>query len=228
MRLRVPYYRQTTDFTCGACATLMDWRYLDRKIRLSKQNEFLIWAETVASPFKFSSPYRIAAFFIKKGFQTKLIMEKKTTSIGKVPLECCQVEPVEKRLFLNCLQAYNDILKKQIASSIVNRKPTLSDIKRILSDHSPLILLVDSHYTLKVRGAFNPPHQPHWVVITGYEDDKFYVNDPIHETGLKPGKTMIEANVLRKAMDTYRRFQWASALIAARSKASESTTNPQF
>jgi len=105
MRIEVPLYRQTTDFTCGACATLMVWRYFDRKVQLSKRNEFLTWTEIIGLPFKFSSPYRIAEFFIKKGFETKLLMKQETSGIGKALLECCQVDPAERNLFLDFFQA---------------------------------------------------------------------------------------------------------------------------
>jgi hypothetical protein len=205
----------------------MVWRYYDRKVRLSKRNEFLIWVETIALPFKFSSPYRIAAFFIKKGFKTRLTMEQRTNNIGKAQLECCYAELSEKSLFLDFFKAYNKILKREIASAILDRKPTLSDVRRALSDRSPAILLVDSYYTLKGRGGRNPSHQPHWVVITGYEDEKFHINDSIYEIGLKPGKMVLEASVLREAMDTYRRFRWAPALIVVGIKASESMPHIQ-
>ncbi|MGQ9759089.1 MAG: peptidase C39 family protein [Candidatus Methanomethylicaceae archaeon] len=55
MLLDIPLYTQTTDFTCGAYATLMVWKYFDRNVQLSKRNELLIWMEIVALPFKFSS-----------------------------------------------------------------------------------------------------------------------------------------------------------------------------
>ena len=137
MRLEVPLCRQTTDFTCGACATLMVWRYFDKKVQLSKQNEFLIWTEIVALPFKFSSPYRIAEFFIKRGFETELLMKQETSSTGNTLLECCQVDVAERDLFLDFFKAYNAILKRCVAQAILDRKPTLSDIRRALSTRSP-------------------------------------------------------------------------------------------
>lgn len=222
MRLKVPLYRQTNDFTCGACATLMVWRYFDREVQLSKRNEFLIWMEIVAVPFKFSSPYRIATFFIKKGFETKLLMKQETINIGKTLLECCQVDPTERNLFLDFFKAHNKILKKRITPAIVDKKPTLSDIRKALSTHRPAIALVDSYYTAKTRGAKNPPHLPHWIVITGYENDKFHINDSATENGLKTGKRMIEGLVLQRAMNTYARFGMPSALIVVGLKASES------
>ena len=105
MRLGIPLYRQTTDFTCGACATLMVWKYFDKRIHASKQNEFLIWSETAALPFKFSSPYRIAAFFTMKGFETRLVMEQGMGGEGKTPLECCRVNTTERQLFLKFFRA---------------------------------------------------------------------------------------------------------------------------
>ncbi len=104
MQGRVPVFKQTTDFTCGACATLMVWRHLDNNVPLSKQNEFLIWTDIVGLPFKFSSPYRIAEFFIKKGFEAKLIMKQESVSEDIMALECCRVEPAERKLFFDFFQ----------------------------------------------------------------------------------------------------------------------------
>jgi len=191
----------------------MVWRYFDGKVRLSKQNEFLIWTEIVALPFKFSSPYRIAAFFMKRGLETRLLMGQGTGSEGKTLLECCQVDPTERKLFLDFFKAYDEILKKQVASAILEREPTLRDITEALSNHSPVIALVDSYYTDKTRGARNPPHLPHWVVVTGFEGEKFYINDPMYEPGLKFGRLVMDGGVLKKAMATYPRLRWPSALI---------------
>lgn len=218
MRDRVPLFRQTADFTCGACATLMVWGYFDSNVQLSKRNEFLIWTEIVGLPFKFSSPYRIAEFFIKKGFETKLLMKQEANSEDITLLECCRVEPAERKLFLDFFQAYNRILKSRVASAILNKKPKMSDIKKTLSKHSPIIALVDSHYTATDKGARAPSHLPHWIVVTEYEDNRFHVNDPAQ------GKIIIEERVLEKAMDTYSRLGWPSALIVVESKANVEKT----
>lgn len=213
MLLGIPLYKQTTDFTCGACATLMVWKYLDRSVQLSKRNEFSIWTEIVALPFKFSSPYRIAAFFIKKGFKTKLIMKQGTSDEGKMLLKCCKTDLAERKLFTDFFKAHSRILKRHVASATVDRNPTLRDIRRALSNHSPIIALVDSYYTSKIRGARNPPHLPHWIVIRGYEDKGFYINDPIQESGLKIGKIIVEERILEEAMNTYSKWRLTSALI---------------
>ena len=218
MLLEVPLFRQSTDFTCGACATLMVWRYFDSNVQLSEWNEFLIWTEIVGLPFKFSSPYRIAEFFMKKGFETTLLMEQEINSEDITLLECCRVEPAERKLFLDFFQAYNRILKSRVTSAILNKKPTMSDIKKALSNHSPVIALVDSHYTATDKGVRAPSHLPHWIVVTEYDDKRFYVNDPVQ------GKIIVEERVLEKAMDTYSRLGWPSALILVKSKANVEKT----
>lgn len=224
-RLDLPLFEQTTDFTCGACATLMVWKYFDRSVELSRRNEFLIWTETAALPFKFSSPYRIASFFVKKGFETKLLIEEEMSGEGKVPLECCSIDAAQRTLFLDFFKSYNAELERQIASNIVRKKPAPSDIRRALFRRSPVIALVDSYYTVKARGARNPVHLPHWVVVTGYEDERFRINDPIRESGLKPGRIVMGKSVLQKAMDTYSRFGWPSALVAVERKGESASSN---
>jgi hypothetical protein len=191
----------------------MVWRYFDRKVQISKRNEFLIWTETVALPFKFSSPNRIATFFIKKGFDTKLLTKQGMSGKAKMLLECCQTDPAERKLFLDFFKKHNEILERYIAPAIVNRDPTMLDIRRALSNHSPVIALVDSYYTSKARGAKDPPHLPHWIVIRGYEGEKFHVNDSNRESGLETGKTVMKGRILEKVMNTYSRFGWPSALI---------------
>jgi len=213
MLLGIPLCKQTTDFTCGACASLMVSKYFDGNVQLSKRNEFLIWTEIVALPFKFSSPYGIAAFFIKKGFKTKLIMKQGTSDEGEILLECCQTDPEERKLFIDFFKAHSKILKRHITSAIVDRNPTLYDIKKALSNHNPVIALVDSYYTTKIRGAKNPPHLPHWIVVRGYQNGRFYINDSIQERGLKNGKIIMEEQILETAMNTHSRFKWPSALI---------------
>jgi len=218
MRKKVPVFRQTTDFTCGAAAALMVWRYFDRNVQLSKRNEFLIWTEIAALPFKFSSPYRIAAFFIKKGLETKQIMKQDVISEDIMLLDCCQADPEERKLFFDFFKAHSRILKRSIASTILDRTPTLEDLRCALSNHSLVIVLVDSHYTAKARGTRNPPHLPHWIVVAGCEDETFRINDSAQESSLRTDKIMMKGSLLEKAMDTFPRFGWPSALIVVGGK----------
>jgi hypothetical protein len=227
--LRVPLYRQTTDFTCGACAALTVWRYFDRNVDLSKRNEFLIWTETAALPFKFSSPYRIAEFFIKRGFDAKLVMKQGGRTELEAPFECCLVDASERELFVDFFQRHNRIVKRRIASATVDREPTLPDMRRSLTNGNPVILFVDSYYTVKARGTSKPPHLPHWIVVTGHDSGEFRINDSIDEKGLGAGKIALKGSVLREAMDTHHRFGWPSALIvvAMKSKSLPEVTSRQ-
>jgi hypothetical protein len=125
-------------------------------------------------------------------------MRQGTSGRGRILLECCQTNPAERKLFLDFFKTHNRILKRHITSAILDRNPTLLDIRRALSNHSPVIALVDSYYTSKARGARNPPHLPHWIVIRGYEGEKFHVNDSTHESGLKTGKMVVKEQLLKE------------------------------
>jgi len=148
-------------------------------------------------------------------------MKQETSSEGKT-LDCCQVDPAVWKLSIDFFKASNAILKKQIASTILDKKPTLSDVRRALCARSPAILLTDSYYPMKARGARAPPHLLHWIVVTGYEDEKFHINDSIHESSLKTGRMIMNGRILERAMDTYSRFGWHTVLIVIGLKASES------
>lgn len=212
MKGGVSIFKQTTDFTCGACATLMVWRHLDNNVPLSKQNEFLIWTDIMGLPFKFSSPYRIAEFFIKKGFEAKLIMKQENVSEDIMALECCRVEPAERKLFLDFFQAYDRIMRNRVASATLDKKPTISDIRKALSNHDHIIVLVDSYYTVADKKPRTQQHQPHWIVVTGCDNKGFHANDPAQ------GKITLGKRALKKAMDTHPNFGWPSTLIMVKSK----------
>jgi len=125
---------------------------------------------------------------------------------------------LRKESFLYFFEKHKEILKRHISSAILDRNPTMLDVRRALSNHSPVIALVDSYYTSKARGAKDPPHLPHWIVIRGYDGEQVYINDSTHERGLETGKMVMKGRILEKAMDTYSRFGWPSALVIVGSR----------
>jgi hypothetical protein len=145
-------------------------------------------------------------------------MSQGVSGEGKILLECCQTDPAERKLFLDFFEKHNEILKRHISSAILDRNPTMLDVRTALSNRSPVIALVDSYYTSKARGAKDPLHLPHWVVIGGHEGERFYVNDSTPESELKTGKMVMKERLLEKAMNTYSRFGWPSALVIVGSR----------
>ena len=117
-------------------------------------------------------------------------------------------------------------MKRRIASATVYREPTLSDVRRSLTNGNPVIVLVDSYYTAKARGTSKPSHLSHWIVATGHENGEFRINDSIAEKDLGTGKIALKDSVLRQAMDTYHRFDWPSALIVVAMKRKTPPENP--
>ncbi len=222
MLVDIPLCRQTTDFTCGACATLMVHNYFDGSVKISRRNEFTIWSDIVALPFKFSSPYRIAMYFTKNGFKTTLVMRRGTYGEARILRECCQTDPAERDLFVDFYNEYSTILERQVSSDQTHRNPVPGDITGALSNGSPVIALVDSYYTTKTRGSKNPVHLPHWIVVSGCENGRFHINDSISERGLKNGKIIVDEQILEKAMDTDSSLGWPPALIIVSEKAKKS------
>ena len=51
------------------------------------------------------------------------------------------------------ISRHTAILEGRVASAIVEKKPDLFDIRMALAGCSPVILLVDSYYTVSSRGS---------------------------------------------------------------------------
>ena len=70
-------YKQTTDYTCAACSLMMIINHFVPTFKLSRENEFLIWRETVNLPTRASSIYGMACFAKKIGVDVKVFLEEK-------------------------------------------------------------------------------------------------------------------------------------------------------
>jgi predicted double-glycine peptidase len=45
IHLKVPFYRQNYDFTCGPASLMMAMKYFDKQLRLTKDLEIDVWRE---------------------------------------------------------------------------------------------------------------------------------------------------------------------------------------
>lgn len=70
-------YKQTTDYTCAVCSLMMVINHFDSSFKLSRDNEFKIWRETVNLPTRAPSIYGLACFAKKQGLDVKVILEER-------------------------------------------------------------------------------------------------------------------------------------------------------
>ncbi|HET6618958.1 MAG TPA: peptidase C39 family protein, partial [Dongiaceae bacterium] len=89
-RGRVPYYNQTTDFTCGPSSLLMAMKALDARTDFSRTHELLLWRE--ANTIFMGSPGHggcgatgLALAAHRRGFGVEVWVNHKGTLLGSRP-----------------------------------------------------------------------------------------------------------------------------------------------
>ncbi|MEM0086756.1 MAG: peptidase C39 family protein [Candidatus Micrarchaeaceae archaeon] len=169
----IPHYAQTEEFTGSAACALMALKYINNKTKLSKEEEYNIWQEAVNGSVWTGSRYGLAYALAKRGAKVGIVSN-------------VQDEGYERKLAVyeginldTLIASFNEIRNRARAANIeeYNSDVSLKLIKKALSAKHLPILLVDAK-------SINPTLEssPHWVVVSGYDKDAFYVNDPYSDS----------------------------------------------
>lgn len=196
----VNLYKQTTQFTCAPSSVLMVLNYF-AGTSLTKENEIKLWKFTRAKPFKKGCELGIANALLAFGLNCRIIssqeVHERETDI------CFKYEKIDIRkreLLLKKFFIERCILKKYIEKKgclIEDRDPKLIDIKKIINDRKPVILIIDDFFINKKR---NKIHCPHVVVATGYKNNMFSIKDSWF------GEVLLKEHVLKKSMKGLRKY----------------------
>ena len=165
----IPWFQQSTEFTCGPASLLMAMASLDKKIKPCRELELDIWREAttifMTSGHGGTHPLGLALAAKKRGF------------------DACAYISTDKPLFLEGVRTEKkkDIMRtvdrqfkeraKKEGVRVVVSELTQKQIAGALERQHALILLI-STYLMDGKKA------PHWVAVTGMDEDCIYVHDP--------------------------------------------------
>lgn len=206
---RVAYYPQSLDFTCGPAAVLMAMHALDHRIEMDRTAELSLWRESttifMASGHGGCSPYGLALAAHERGFDVELFV----SSRGILFEDSVRSETKKKVLQL----VQQDFLKRLRATSvrIVHHPLSLTAMRdRFEAGGIPVVLV--SLYRLTRE------KQPHWVVVTGFDERFVYVHDPYVNDDETPTDRMQIPIPLKDfaRMARYGRSQQKAALVIGR------------
>ncbi len=175
LHLKVPYYSQSLDFTCGPAALMMALRYLKYARRFSQELELQLWREAT-TVFMLSghggcSAHGLGLAALRRGFQVEIWSRD-----GGVPF-LDSVRDAEKKavIELSHRQFLRDL--KAGGANLRQRDFGVEVLERALRKGSiPLLLL--SGYRLYGERI------PHWCVVTGFDQKYIYLHDPFIPKGL--------------------------------------------
>ena len=169
IRLDVPYYHQTLDFTCGPACLMMAFKHHDTEFSTSRLAELNLWKEStlvfMTSGIGGTDPFGLALAAQTRGLTTRVMVSSDKTPFIKT------VRKDDKRDVIRLV--HNDLKSRAIESGVgvVFCDYTFADIVSALHRHMLPIVLISTYRLTGDRA-------PHWTIVTGFDGDSLYLHDP--------------------------------------------------
>ncbi|QSA98518.1 GNAT family N-acetyltransferase/peptidase C39 family protein [Methylococcus sp. EFPC2] len=196
--VRVPYYQQTLDFTCGPASLMMAMQALDPELNLDRKLELRIWRESttvfMTSGHGGCGPYGLALSAFHRGFEVAVHLNDDGTLFSH------SVRDPEKKVVMQLVQ--EDFVEElsQLPVKIVYGTLNAADLQAEMEQGGIPVVLISSYRIYQEKF-------PHWVVVTGYDERYFYVHDPYVDNGA--GKTLtdcVNMPILKKDFQRMARY----------------------
>jgi ribosomal protein S18 acetylase RimI-like enzyme len=165
----VPFYEQTSDFTCGPCCLMMAMAHFDRGFLPDPVMEIRLWREAT-TVFMMSGPggcepFGLAVAAHENGLSTEIFV----SFYGALFLQ--SVRSAEKRRVMELAQV--DFRRRAEDYGIpVNYRPFgIGDIRAALAE-GRLVLVLISGFLMFGKKV------PHWVLAIGDDGDHILIHDP--------------------------------------------------
>ncbi|MCK5874693.1 MAG: GNAT family N-acetyltransferase/peptidase C39 family protein [Alcanivoracaceae bacterium] len=193
----VPWYRQNTEFTCGPASLLMAMQALDKNIQPDISEEMHLWREAttifMTSGHGGCHPLGLAIAARKRGFKAEVWIS------GDQILFIDSVRAEKKKKIIEL--AHTDFVAqaKKLKVPVHHSEVSQQQLTRALKKGGiPLILIS----TWQLDGK----RVPHWVVLSAFDDEFFYLHDPDPEEGLQTDLDCQYLPIARSDFDRMARF----------------------
>ena len=193
----VPWYRQTTDFTCGPASLMMAMRALDPALKLRQREELQIWREAttifMTAGHGGCHPLGLALAAVARDYDAEVWISQPG------PLFVDSVRNEEKKLIIELV--HKDFVRKakQEGITVHRREITQQVLTKALKEGAiPLIMIS----TWQMDGK----RTPHWVVLSAFDEDFLYLHDPDPEDGIQTDMDCQYLPIARADFDRMARF----------------------
>lgn len=210
MHLTAPWFKQTTEFTCGPASLIMAMSALDKNMANWADQELQIWREAttifMTSGHGGCHPFGLALAAHKRGFNSEIIVNTDS------PLFIDSVRDTDKKGVIE--RAHNEFLIECTNAQIpiAYQDLNLEWLSEQLQHNRAVIVLISTY-------RFDGKKAPHWVLVTGIDDECVYVHDPdVNE----PVQTDLDCQHLPVAKEA---FQTMAAFGSQRLKAAVVVAN---
>ena len=165
--IQVPYYPQTTEFTCGPACLLMAMGALERDRVLERREELQIWREAttvfMTAGHGGCSPQGLALAAWRRGFRVRLQL----SMTG--PLFLDGVRDTHKKDVMRLV--HEEFTTQLLASEVECEVGGALNLPQLLEQGGQPLVLISSYRLTRSKS-------PHWVVVTDCDDEFVYLHDP--------------------------------------------------
>jgi len=180
MRFNVPYYAQSSDFSCGPACILMVMKHFDPRLRLSRALEFEVWRQCNMIGIRGADPYGLSVPLIEAGYDVRLVTQwRKVIEAASWSRRLVKHHFTSEEARLGYFGI--DENKRRALSRnlpVEHKRPTVQQlVQRVHKGFVPIALV---H-----MGVVHRLNIPHWVVVTDADEDKVVFNDPYPPKGRK-------------------------------------------
>lgn len=166
---RMPWYQQTTDFSCGPASLMMAMAGINRQYRPNQLDELDIWREAttifMTSGHGGCHPIGLALAAQKRGYHASVYINQQG------PIFTEGVRRSDKREIMSTVHEQFVQKAKHHNLPIVYGDIRQDDIEQWLNQHASVLTLIS---TYRMDGK----KSPHWVAVSGIDQLCLYVHDP--------------------------------------------------
>ena len=178
-----PYYKQTVIGTCGPACLLMHFKHKNPTKKFGKFHEFKAWIEAWLIPFGMTESYSLAKHALKHGFKPIVIKEHQGWNMS-FP-KSWKLGSLFKLMLSYMKFTYNRARKSALKMGVGEKNFAVTPdlVKRIIDEgRKPIVMVDQSKYAWDASFSDGVLH---WVVVTGYDKEGFYINDPDIKPNMK-------------------------------------------
>ncbi|MGZ3569266.1 MAG: peptidase C39 family protein [Syntrophales bacterium] len=180
MRLKIPYYAQSSEFSCGPACVLMIFKFFNTHLKLNRALEFEVWRQCNMIGVRGADPFGMSVPLLDAGYEVHLVTQRRIMidpDLWKSNMQELRLTPEDEDLAVFGI-AENKKRALGRGLTVVYSRLTVGRVAK--SFHEGFIPMALVH-----MGVVHQLDIPHWVVVTDVGDDHVAFNDPYPPKGGK-------------------------------------------
>jgi Peptidase_C39 like family len=180
MRLKIPYYAQTSEFSCGPACVLMIFKFFNSNLKLNRTLEFEVWRQCNMIGVKGADPFGMSVPLLDAGHEVRLLTQRRSMvdpDLWRSRIQEIRLTPEDEDLTVFGIAENKKRALGRGLTVVYSRLTVKRVAKSFYEGFIPMALV---H-----MGVVHQLDIPHWVVVTDIGDDHIAFNDPYPPKGGK-------------------------------------------